>query len=506
MRVERSAWNVRRNHPSTGGFGRNLKMAHALIVDDSASTLESLEQLVRLEGFSTATAATIDQARAQLSKQPPDVVPVDLNLPDGSGLNLFDSINGLSEAPPAVVLITGQASLDSAVEALRRGVSDYLTKPLYVERLRKILQDISQTKRLPDELRELRSEQQRTGRFVGIVGRSEPIVRACELISRIAPSSASVLVTGESGSGKDVVARAIHELSRRRHGPWVPVNCGAISPSLMESELFGHERGSFTGAERRHKGYFEQATRGTLFLDEITEMPIELQIKLLRVLETNSLARVGGEQPIQVDVRILAASNRNVQQAIDEGKLRPDLYYRLKVFQIDLAPLRSRREDIPLLAQAFLEDLMQTEGRPKRFTEQALEILGQYNWPGNVRELKNVVHFAYVLSEDLIDADSLPTEVKRGGRPAEPATETKTDTGGVLTVRVGSTIAEVERRLILATLREYQDDKPKSASVLGISLKTLYNRLNHYQTPDPGQATPEEQPPPSTPTTPVEVA
>jgi DNA-binding NtrC family response regulator len=466
-------------------------MAHALIVDDSPSTLESLEQLVQLEGFTTATAPTIDQARIELSKQPPDVVLVDLNLPDGSGLNLFDSI-GLNETPPAFVLITGQASLDSAVEALRRGVSDYLTKPLDVERLRKILQDISQTKRLPDELRELRSEQQRTGRFVGIVGRSEPIVGACALISRIAPSSASVLITGESGSGKDVVARAIHELSRRRHGPWVPVNCGAISPSLMESELFGHERGSFTGAERRHKGYFEQATRGTLFLDEITEMPIELQVKLLRVLETNSLSRVGGEQPIQVDVRILAASNRDVQQAINEGKLRADLYYRLKVFQIDLAPLRNRREDIPLLAQAFLEDLIQSEGRTKRFSNEVLEMLGQYNWPGNVRELRNVVHFAYVLSEDVIEVDSLPAEVQRGERQAESSGEAKAESAGILTVRVGSTIAEVERRLILATLKEYQEDKPKSASVLGISLKTLYNRLNQYQAPESGAQTPAE--------------
>jgi two-component system response regulator AtoC len=427
-----------------------------------------------------------------LSKQPPDVVLVDLNLPDGSGLNLFDSISGLNEASPAFVLITGQASLDSAVEALRCGVSDYLTKPLDVERLRKILQDILQTKRLPDELRLWRTEQQRTGRFAGIVGRSEPIVQACELISRIAPSSASVLITGESGSGKDVVARAIHEASRRRHGPWVPVNCGAISPSLMESELFGHERGSFTGAERRHKGYFEQATRGTLFLDEITEMPIELQVKLLRVLETNSLSRVGGEQPVQVDVRILAASNRDVQEAIDAGKLRADLYYRLKVFQIDLAPLRDRREDIPLLAQAFLEDLIQSEGRTKRFSDQALDGLGQYHWPGNVRELRNVVHFAYVLSEDVIEVDSLPTEVRKGGRQEDAAPEAKAGSSGALTVRVGSTIAEVERRLILATLKEYQEDKPKSASVLGISLKTLYNRLNQYQAPETGARTSSE--------------
>ena len=464
-------------------------MAHALIVDDSASTLESLEQLVKLEGFTTATAATMDQARVELSKQLPDVVLVDLNLPDGSGLSLFDSINGLRDTPPAVVLITGQASLDSAVEALRRGVSDYLTKPLDVERLRKILQDISQTKRLPDELRELRSEQQRTGRFVGIVGRSDPIVRACELISRIAPSSASVLITGESGSGKDVVARAIHELSRRRHGPWVPVNCGAISPSLMESELFGHERGSFTGAERRHKGYFEQATRGTLFLDEITEMPIELQVKLLRVLETNSLARVGGEQPIQVDVRILAASNRNVQQAIDEGKLRAGLVLPVEgVPDRSRAAARSPRGHRAAGAGVPRGPDPEPRGEPSASAIRRSTRSAQYNWPGNVRELRNVVHFAYVLSEDLIDVDSLPAEVQRGGgsQAPEPSVEAKNETGGVFTVRVGSTIAEVERRLILATLREYQEDKPKSASVLGISLKTLYNRLNQYQAPEAG--------------------
>ena len=234
-------------------------MAHALIVDDSASTLESLEQLVKLEGFTTATAATMDQARVELAKQPPDVVLVDLNLPDGSGLSLFDSINGLSDTPPAVVLITGQASLDSAVEALRRGVSDYLTKPLDVERLRRFCRTSRRRSDSPTSCAScVRSSSERDVSS-GLSGGRSAIVRACELISRIAPSSASVLITGESGSGKDVVARAIHELSRRRHGPCVPVNCGAISPTLMESELFGHERGSFTGADRRHKGYFERA-------------------------------------------------------------------------------------------------------------------------------------------------------------------------------------------------------------------------------------------------------
>jgi DNA-binding NtrC family response regulator len=455
-------------------------MAHALIVDDSASTLEALTDLVRAEGFTATTASTMDDARTGLGGRVPDVVLLDVNLPDGNGLGLIDAIN---EPGTAVVLITGQASVETAVEALRRGVTDYLTKPLDVERLQKILRDVQQTRRLPDELRALRSQQEETGRFAGIVGCSASIRRTCELLTRIAPSSATVLITGESGTGKDVVARAIHELSRRRHGPYVPVNCGAITPSLMESELFGHERGSFTGAERRHKGYFEQATRGTLFLDEITEMPVELQVKLLRVLETESFARVGGEQPIPVDVRVLAASNRDVRQAVDEGRLRPDLFYRLKVFQIDLPPLRDRREDIALLAESFLGTLGEAEGREKRFSEAALEALHAYSWPGNVRELRNVVHFAYVLAGDLIDVDSLPREVTREDQPGARTAPEATGSDTAFTVAVGSTIADVERRLIMATLREC-NNKPRAADILGISLKTLYNRLNQYQAVD----------------------
>ena len=463
-------------------------MAHALIVDDSASTLEALTDLVRAEGFTATTASTMDDARAGLGGHLPDVVLLDVNLPDGSGLGLIDSINELGTA---VVLITGQASLETAVEALRHGVTDYLTKPLDVERLQKILRDIQQTRRLPDELRALRSQQEETGRFAGIVGCSASIRQTCELITRIAPSSASVLITGASGTGKDVVARAIHELSRRRHGPYVPVNCGAITPSLMESELFGHERGSFTGAERRHKGFFEQATRGTLFLDEITEMPVELQVKLLRVLETESFARVGGEQPIPVDVRVLAASNRDVPQAVEEGRLRPDLFYRLKVFQIDLPPLRDRREDITLLAESFLGALSQSEGRDKRFSDAALDALHGYAWPGNVRELRNVVHFAYVLAGDVIDVDTLPREVTREDQPVVQVAQEGSGSDRSFTVAVGSTIADVERRLIMATLREC-NSKPKAADILGISLKTLYNRLNQYQTAEtPGRTADE---------------
>jgi DNA-binding NtrC family response regulator len=455
-------------------------MPHALLVDDHADTLEALSALVRAEGFTVSTAPTIDRAKAELTRQKPDVVLVDLNLPDGSGMSLIDSIGGIGA--PSVVLITGHASIDTAVEALRRGITDYLTKPLDIKRLRQILSDITHTSQLPAEISEMRAQQDATGRFGAIVGRSRAMQETCELIARIAPSSASVLISGESGTGKDVIAKAIHDLSRRRLGPYLPVNCGAISPTLMESELFGHERGSFTGADRRHKGYFERASRGTLFLDEITEMPIELHVKLLRVLETGTFARVGGEEPISVDVRILAATNRNVQDAIGQGKLREDLYYRLKVFQLSLPPLRERPHDVPLLAQAFLEELGAIEGQRKRFSEAALERLTSYSWPGNVRELRNVVHSAYILAGSVIDVNSLPREL--GAASDAPPASAPVDEGDVLTVKLGTPIADVERRLIVATLKQHNGSKTKAAEALGISLKTLYNRLAEYQEED----------------------
>jgi len=467
-------------------------MPHALIVDDSAATLSALVELVNAEGFTTSAAPTVDRARVELTRQTPDIVLADLNLPDGSGMSLLDAVEKIGTAP-AVVFITGQASVDTAVEALRRGVTDYLTKPLDIKRLRAILHDVSRTGRLAEEIGRLKETQQRTGQFAGLVGRSPSMLRLGELIGRIAPSSASVLITGESGSGKEVVARTIHELSRRRHGPYVPVNCGAISPHLMESELFGHERGSFTGAERRHQGVFERATRGTLFLDEITEMPVELQVKLLRVLETGTFVRVGGEQPLSVDVRIVAASNRDPLAAIGQGKLREDLYYRLKVFQLDLPPLRERQEDIPLLAQYFLEGIEKVEKHPKRFDEEALALMRAYRWPGNVRELRNVVHSGYILAGDVIGADCLPTELQdpaRGSRAAAPAPLVASlpdrpiafaGSSDMVTVRPGTTIAEAERLLIMATLREFDGDKTRAAQVLGISLKTLYNRLHAYE-------------------------
>ena len=450
-------------------------MPSALLVDDNPNTVSALAELVRAEGFTVSTATTIDKARSELQRQVPDVVLLDLNLPDGSGLSLLDAVNGRA---PAFVLITGHASVDSAVEALRRGVTDYLTKPLDVARLREVLANVARTSQLPDEIQKLQSDLDESGRFGSLIVRSPPMRRVCELIGRIAPSSASVLITGESGTGKDVVARTIHELSRRRHGPFVAVNCGAIPATLMESELFGHERGSFTGAERRHRGVFERAHRGTLFLDEITEMPADLQVKLLRVLESDVLSRVGGEEQIAVDVRVLAASNRKVLEAIERGVLRQDLYYRLRVFELNLAPLRDRPEDVTEMALRFLDELTKDSGTRKTLTPDTLELLVRHSWPGNVRELRNVIHSACILAGQEIDVEHLPSEL-RGGESVSGAAGS--EDGRVLQVSVGTSLADVERRLILATLRECGGNKTRTAEILGISLKTLYNRLNAYQ-------------------------
>jgi len=453
----------------------------ALLVDDNPNTLSALAELVRAEGFTTSTAPTIDKARSELLRQVPDVVLLDLNLPDGSGMSLMDTVDGIRA--PAFVLITGHASVDTAVEALRRGVTDYLTKPLDVSRLREILGNIAKTSQLPQEIQTLRTELGQSGRFGSLVVRSPAMQRTCELIARIAPSSASVLITGESGTGKDVVASAIHDLSRRRHGPFVPVNCGAISPALMESELFGHERGSFTGADRRHRGVFERADRGTLFLDEITEMAPELQVKLLRVLESNTYSRVGGEDQISVDVRVLAASNCEVLDAIEQGKFRQDLYYRLRVFELPLAPLRERPEDVAALAGHFLESLEEEDGTHKVLTPEALRLLTQYPWPGNVRELRNVMQSAYILAGDAIDGESLPQELRTGQAarplPSHPPGEQ------VLQVAIGTPLADIEQQVILATLRQCDGNKSRAAEVLGISVKTLYNRLKHVSRADP---------------------
>jgi DNA-binding NtrC family response regulator len=316
--------------------------------------------------------------------------------------------------------------------------------------------------------------------------------RIYEQISRVAGTAVTVFCTGESGTGKELVAKTVHELSRRRKRPFLAINCGAISPNLIESELFGHEKGSFTGADRQHQGFFERAHGGTLFLDEVTEMPLELQVKLLRVLETGTFSRVGSTQSQEADVRVIAASNRPPETAVASGKLREDLLYRLNVFPIMLPPLRDRTDDIGLLAEHFLAEVSQSEGVNKRFTREAVAKLERYRWPGNVRELRNVVQRAYVMTNgDSITDEWLPTNNPASSASAAASTPTAAavetpaqaapaQNGNTITVQVGTSIAEAERQLILATFAHCGHNKERTAAALGISLKTLYNRLKEF--------------------------
>lgn len=442
-------------------------MPHVLIVDDDVNTREALVEITAAEGFSTAVAGSIREAQGQIAQQRPDVVLIDLKLPDGSGMDLFNDIE--SRATTEIVLITGHASVETAVEALRLGAADYLTKPINFKRLKALLSRIPRTVDLKEEIGVLRSELRRLGHFGQMLGAAPTMQKLYNHIARVAPTEATVLLLGESGTGKELAAQTIHDLSLRQKHPFLPVNCGAISPQLIESEIFGHEKGSFTGADRQHKGYFERANGGTLFLDEITEMPIELQVKLLRVLETGTFMRIGGNQEIETDVRVIAASNRDPEQAVAEGKLRLDLYHRLNVFPLRIPPLRERGADIELLAQHFLDELNAAHGTDKVLSPDGLACLSNYHWPGNVRELRNYMQRAFILSDHTIDASALA-----------PVITTQSPVGMTLAIPVGTSLADVDRKLIYATLELCGGVKKRAADILGISLKTLYNRLEEY--------------------------
>ncbi len=441
-----------------------------LVVDDDEDFRVSVAALVAREGYTVHEAGDLAGARSAIAKHAPDVVLLDLGLPDGDGLELLADEEKTSAFE--CVVMTGDVAVDTAIAALRQGALDYLPKPLDRTRLYTILTNVARTCGLKHELESLRGELRNIGRFGPLVGRSKPMQGVYDLISRVAPTESAVFVTGPSGTGKELVAETVHRLSRRREQTFLAVNCGAMSANLVESELFGHEKGSFTGADRRREGYFERASGGTLFLDEITEMPAELQVKLLRVLETGSVTRVGATSPIDVDVRIVTATNRDPEEAVRDGVLREDLFYRLNVFPIELPPLRERGDDVELIARHFLEGVNDRDGTQKRLRDSALEVLRASDWPGNVRELKNSIERAAILAGDAIGPEHL--EKPRGDRGV-------TSADSVLEVQVGASIAEVERRLILATLDDMDGDKKRAAETLGISLKTLYNRLNVYE-------------------------
>ncbi len=368
-----------------------------LVVEDDAATRRGLEQLLT-EHWETRSVGSLEKARAIMEEFSPNVCIIDLQLPDGSGLDLIRETRSEASTREFIVL-TGHGSIDTAVEAMKAGAADYLLKPLKPAQISVVLERLSEKIDLEREVDDLRSQLAHTGRFGSMVGKSESMQEIFRVIGRVAKSDAPVMIIGESGTGKEIAAATIHELSRRRAKPFVAINCGAISPSLIESELFGHERGSFTGADKRRQGYFELANGGTLFFDEVTEMSAELQIKLLRVLETKTFRRVGGNEELKVNTRILSSTNRDLQEAIKSGKLREDFYYRLNVFPLALPPLRERREDVSLLARHFLERIEEREkGGFRDFDPGSIESLNEYSWPGNVRELRNIVHRAYVLS------------------------------------------------------------------------------------------------------------
>ncbi len=460
-------------------------MSHALIVDDDVDSATSLAALVATEGFSVATAYSLRDARRQMALQSPDIVLLDLLLPDGSGMDLFNDPELIARSE--IVLITGHASLDTSIQALRLGAADYIVKPASLRQLQGILSRVTRPSMLMSEVATLKAEWEISGRFGKLWGRSAAMHRVYEQVSRVAATSVSVFVTGESGTGKEVVAQTVHDLSRRRKQAFLAVNCGAISPNLIESEIFGHEKGSFTGADRQHQGFFERAHGGTLFLDEITEMPLELQVKLLRVLETGLFMRVGSTQSQETDVRVIAATNRVPERAVAGGKLREDLFYRLNVFPIELPPLRDRSEDVALLAQHFLAEVGARERSLKTFSPEALARLSGYRWPGNVRELRNVVQRSYVMATGpVINDDWLPGDA---GAPADRRVEAEASS---IVLPIGTSMAEAERVLILTTLRHFDHQRERTAAVLGISLKTLYNRLKEYNNGDkpPGAGAP----------------
>ena len=448
-------------------------MTHALIVEDEPDSAQMMAALISSENFSVATAHTLRDARRQIALQQPDLVLLDLQLPDGNGMELFEDPELIAQSE--VVLITGHATLETSIQALRLGAADYLIKPVNIKQLQGILSRVMRPSALKAELSAMNAEWEKSGHFGDLWGRSPPMQRVYEQISRVASTAVSVFITGESGTGKEVVARTVHDLSRRRKQPFLAINCGAISPTLIENEMFGHERGSYTGADRQHKGYFEQADGGTLFLDEITEMPLELQVRLLRVLETGSFMRIGTSKSIETDVRIIAATNRDPREAVRAGKLREDLYHRLNVFPLEMPPLRARGDDVELIASYFLEELNEACGTRKKFAPGAIARMKQYPWPGNVRELKNYIHRVFIMAGDqglegpTLEAEAAPM------RSIAAASSTP-----AITVPLGTPLSVAARELILSTLQHCNGERKRTAEMLGICTKTLYNRLREY--------------------------
>jgi DNA-binding NtrC family response regulator len=457
--------------------------ARILVVDDEESIRQGLSRVLAAEGYTVDTAPDAESALRVALASPPDLVISDLNLPGRNGLELIAELQERGDEATFVVL-TGHGSIDSAIEATRRGVYDYLVKPIDRPRLTTVVRKGLERAALRREVRHLRREMISSGRFQELVGFSPPMMEIYRLLEQIAPSAASVLITGESGTGKELVARTIHRLSPRAVARLVAINCAAIPENLLESEIFGHERGAFTGATTTRLGCFELAHQGTLLLDEIGEMPPDLQTKLLRVLEDGMVRRVGGATETRVDVRVLAATNVPVERLTKERGFREDLYYRLNVFAIRIPPLRERREDISLLAEHFLGVFAKENGKQVAgFSDDAVELLLRHDWPGNARELRNAVQRAVILCSDgEILPRHLPDSLR--GRVRRPAAASG---DGSVSIPVGTSIEDAEKALILETLAANGGNKTRTAEVLGVSAKTLYSKLRRYEGEEPSE-------------------
>jgi DNA-binding NtrC family response regulator len=451
-----------------------------LIVEDELHALAGLAELVSGWGYRTETARDGIEGLEKVAEWFPGIIVTDLKMPRMDGLELLARL-GEMQLNAAVIVLTAQGSIERAVEAMKMGAYDFIQKPIDPTRLRTVLANASRQRETERELEVTRRKLRETGFLGSLVGSSRKMQEMFAMIERVAPSTVSVLITGESGTGKELVARTLHELSPRRGKPFVAVNCAAIPETLIESEIFGHEKGSFTGALERRAGCFELAEEGTLLLDEIGEMPVGTQAKLLRVLEDRKLRRLGSKVETPMNVRVLAATNKNPEEAVADGHLRGDLYYRLNVFNLHMPPLREHKEDIPAIIEALLADMNSKHGREVKGVDgEMLARLMAHDWPGNVRELRNTIERAVILcGEGYMETRHLPpTFGQRFMRTDSGSNNNNNDSG--VHVEIGSTVDEAERMLILKTLESTRNNKTRAAEILGISLKTLHNKLKEY--------------------------
>jgi DNA-binding NtrC family response regulator len=452
-----------------------MSQERVLIVEDEENERTGLAELVSAWGYRAETAKDGAEGLEKAGSWSPSIVITDMKMPRLGGLELLERL-ATDTNTMAVVVVTAQGTIDTAVQAMRMGAYDYITKPIDTNRLRTILQNASALLGTRTELEATRRKLRDAGSLGSLVGSSRKMQEIFRLIELVAPSTASVLITGASGTGKELVARTVHELSPRHGKPFIPINCAAIPETLIESEIFGHEKGAFTGALERRTGCFELAEGGTLLLDEIGEMPVATQAKLLRVLEDRKLRRLGSKVETTVDVRVLAATNKVPEEAVARGELRNDLYYRLNVFNIHMPPLREHKDDIPELVQALLGEMNTKHGRKvAAVSEAVLNAFMNYSWPGNVRELRNTLERAVIVCDAAVaETKHLPPGF------GQTTLRSSADDGDAVRLDVGTTVEQAEKLLILKTLEATNNNKTRAAEILGISLKTLHNKLKEY--------------------------